>query len=81
MLKKTICSPGHLLTARPGGGGAHHLADQAVHAPHLPPLLPHQQDPGLGPGQRDRHGVQQGAAHGANKVTTHTPSLSDTKDK
>ena len=61
--------PSHLLTARPGRGGPHHLADQVLHAAHLPSLLPHQQDPGLGPWQRDRDGLQQRAADGANQVT------------
>ena len=30
----------HLLQTRVGGGGAHHLADQVVHAAHVAPLLP-----------------------------------------
>jgi hypothetical protein len=35
---------GYLLAIRAGGGGQDHLDHEAVHAPHLPSLLPHLQD-------------------------------------
>ena len=55
---------GAVLPARSGGRGEHHPGHQVVHAVDFPPVVAHQQAPGLRAGSGDRHRVQPGEAGG-----------------